>query len=57
MTWDTFWLVVATNLFTLGLSTLLYIVRVDELRREQQQLINQLNLDMQKQLRQYGSRS
>ena len=54
MTWDTFWLVAATNLFTLGLSTLLYAARVDELRKHQQQLINQLNLDMQKQLRQYG---
>jgi hypothetical protein len=53
MTWDTFWLVVATNLFTLGLSTMLYVVRVDELRRDQQQLINQLNLDMQKQSRMF----
>jgi hypothetical protein len=53
MTWDTFWLVAATNLFTLGLSTILYAARVDELRRGQQQMINQLNLDMQKQGRMF----
>ena len=45
MTTETFLMVLITNLFSLGLSTLFYASRVDELRREHAQRVENINHD------------
>lgn len=54
MTWDTFWFVLATNLITLGLSTMYFITRIHELRVEHVEHIQQINADTMMQRQVYG---